>query len=94
MAMVACRYYARCMHRGIETRCMTCKNNTVRNKEEDLYEAVADRPFPETCPKLSYTGPAEHTAGYECPVCGGFTSPYHISQEEPYCKHCGYRLNF
>ena len=50
-----------------------------------------DNPIPEVNPKLTYSGPAEQTAGYKCPVCGEFTNPYQV--REGCCSHCGFKLN-
>ena len=88
---VECSYKERCKYRGASTICKTCKNNRKRNMEEDLYVKAEDNPIPEKCPRLSYNGPAEQTSGYKCPVCGGFTNPYHIRDKR--CGHCGYLLN-
>lgn len=74
--------------------CYTCSNNTKRNKKPDYYEAATDAPIPKECPKLYYDGPVEQTAGYKCPVCGGYTDPYDMgSSKDNSCIHCGYELN-
>lgn len=88
---IQCAYKERCKYRGTSTTCNSCKNNTLRNKEEDLYVEANDNPIPENCPKLSYDGPAEQTMGYKCPVCGGYTNPY--SMRDKRCGSCGYLLN-
>lgn len=88
---VQCYYVARCKYRGKSSMCGTCKNNRARHREEDLYEEAEDKPIPEECPKLTYSGPAEHTAGYKCPVCGEYTNPY--AMRENRCGGCGYLLN-
>lgn len=72
--------------------CLRCMNNRTRNQKVDMFEEHHDDPIPEKCPKLSYTGPAEHTAGFECPVCHGFTNPYRLNDKHE-CEHCGYELN-
>lgn len=89
--MVKCAYIDRCMYKK-STKCRSCKNNRVRNQEEDFYVEAKDKPFPEVNPKVTYQGPAEQTRGYECPVCGGFTNPYHITTESR-CVCCGFKLN-
>lgn len=58
----------------------------------DFFVKAKDNPIPDKCPKLTYSGPAEQTAGYECPVCGGFTNPYRLGKER-LCECCGYELN-
>jgi DNA-directed RNA polymerase subunit RPC12/RpoP len=88
--LLNCIYYNRCSKKGSRL-CGTCKNNTVRNKEEDFYEKAEDKPIPEKCPKLSYDGPAEQTSGYKCPVCESFTNPYAMRDNR--CSGCGYKLN-
>lgn len=72
-------------------KCKKCKHNRLRNFEQDCFEEARDNPIPERCPKITYNGPAEQTAGYKCPVCGSFTSPYAI--EDSLCSGCGYKLN-
>ena len=59
--------------------------------EEDLYEKANDNPIPDECPKLTYSGPAEQTLGYKCPVCGEYTNPYALTDKR--CSGCGYLLN-
>lgn len=93
MAIVTCSHMKRCKYKGQSKMCLTCEHNRTRNKEEDLYEKANDNPIPDECPKLTYYGPAEHTAGYKCPVCGAHTSPYSIDSKEPRCHGCGYLLN-
>lgn len=89
--MIKCYYLNDCTS-SRSSKCKTCKNNRMRNYIEDHYEKCEDLPKPEKCPKLSYSGPAEQTAGYKCPVCGGFTNPYHLDKEN-LCSNCGYKLN-
>lgn len=48
--------------------------------------------IPDKRPVLSYDGPLEQTAGYKCPVYGGYTDPYKLDDENE-CNHCGYILN-
>lgn len=93
MGFITCLFKDRCKYKGKSNMCMTCKKNTSRNKEEDLYEEANDTPIPDKCPKLTYVGPAEQTSGYRCPVCNGYTNPYHVDREEPRCAGCGYLLN-
>ena len=88
---IDCMYKARCKYKGKSTACKTCKNNHARNMEEDLYIKAEDNPIPDECPKLTYSGPAEHTAGYKCPVCNGYTNPYAMRDNR--CGDCGYLLN-
>ena len=90
---VKCAYTKRCKHKGNSTACGSCKNNHSRNKDEDLYEKADDNPIPDINPKLSYSGPAEQTAGYKCPVCNGYTNPYHVDRDDPRCACCGYLFN-
>jgi hypothetical protein len=59
--------------------------------EEDLYVKAEDKPIPDECPKLTFSGPAEQTAGYKCPVCGSYTNPYAMRDNR--CGECGYLLN-
>lgn len=91
MAIITCSFMKRCKYRGSSTMCLSCTNNHTRNMEEDLYEKANDNPIPEKCPKLTYSGPAEQTDGYECPVCGHHTNPYAIGNKR--CGGCGYLLN-
>jgi len=72
--------------------CNSCANNRARNIEEDFYKKANDNPIPEECPRLTYSGPAEQTMGYKCPVCGDYTNPYHLGKEKR-CSGCGYKLN-
>lgn len=72
--------------------CMHCVNNRLRNYKPNYFENARDAVMSGECPRLRYDGPAEQTAGYKCPVCGGFTNPYQIDSEKR-CKHCGYILN-
>lgn len=88
--LVNCIHLDRCSKKG-SSLCRSCKNNRVRNKEEDFYIKAEDKPIPEKCPKLSYSGPAEQTSGYECPVCGTHTNPY--AMRDSRCGGCGYKLN-
>lgn len=88
-----CHYANDCStRRSSPSRCATCENNTKRNFEEDHYKQANDNPIPAQCPRLTYSGPAEQTKGYQCPVCGGFTNPYQLKEGNS-CEHCGYRLN-
>ena len=89
---VKCSYIVRCKYKGSSTACKTCVHNTERNKIEDYYEKANDNPIPDKCPKLTYSGPAEQTAGYKCPVCGEHTNPYML-REDHLCPYCGYELN-
>lgn len=89
--IVQCSYTDRCDKKGRSTLCGSCKNNHARNREEDFYVKAEDKPIPNECPKLTYSGPAEQTAGYECPVCGYHTNPY--SMRDNRCGGCGYKLN-
>ena len=90
--LITCAYFSDCVHSGMIGKCGVCSNNTTRHKKIDFFEAANDNPIPDKCPKLTYRGPAEHTAGYECPVCGSFTNPYHL-REDHLCSGCGYELN-
>lgn len=90
--MIKCSHILRCMY-AKSYKCSSCKNNRLRNKEESFYEEAKDNPIPEKCPHLSYSGPAEQTRGYECPVCGEFTNPYFIDKDDPRCCGCGYKFN-
>lgn len=89
---VLCNHYDECAGKSV-TRCRKCVNNRMRNKEIDYFEEANDKPFPEVNPKLTYAGPAEQTAGYKCPVCDEYTSPYHVKPGEPRCGSCGFKLN-
>lgn len=88
--LLNCVYHERCSSKS-PSKCGTCKNNRARHKEEDFYTKAEDNPIPDKCPKLTFNGPAEQTAGYECPVCGTFTNPYALRDKE--CSGCGYKLN-
>lgn len=87
---VRCQYSKECSGRSI-TNCKKCRHNELRNKEVNYFEAANDNPIPDKCPPISYSGPAEQTAGYKCPVCNQFTSPYSI--RDSLCGSCGYKLN-
>lgn len=87
---VSCHYYNECAGKSA-SRCKKCKNNSVRNKELDYFEEAHDNPRPEVNPKVSFTGPAEHTAGYKCPMCGEHTNPY--AMKDSRCGGCGFKLN-
>lgn len=88
---IQCAHKERCKYKGTSTMCKSCKNNHLRNMEEDLYIRAEDNPIPDKCSKLTYSGPAEQTAGYKCPVCGSFTNPYAMRDNR--CGGCGYLLN-
>lgn len=89
--IIACDRAAQCIRYGAR-ECSLCKNNKVRNIESgDWFIEAEDNPIPVECPKLTYSGPAEHTAGYKCPVCGEYTNPYRLVDYR--CEHCGYKLN-
>lgn len=87
---ILCSYSTECS-RKMSSSCSKCKNNKLRNKEIDFFEEANDSPIPDKCPILTFSGPAEQTAGYQCPVCGGFTNPYAIKDSR--CGSCGYKLN-
>lgn len=89
--LVACYYWERCMHKKT-SKCAKCKNNHNRNKERSFFIEANDNPIPDECPHLTYSGSAEQTAGYKCPVCGEFTNPYHLDKDNR-CSGCGYKLN-
>ena len=90
--VVKCNHLGECITRVRKPMaCRICKNNRLRNKELDFFEEAKDNPIPVKCPRITYNGPAEQTAGYKCPVCGGFTDPYGI--EDSRCAHCGYKMN-
>lgn len=91
MPIVTCIHMKKCKYKGESTMCISCANNRTRNMEEDLYKKAEDNPIPDKCPRLSYDGPAEQTAGYKCPVCNGFTNPYQMRNSR--CCNCGYLLN-
>lgn len=87
---VSCHYYNECAGRSA-TRCKNCRNNHLRNKEIDYFEAANDNAIPNPNPKVTYSGPAEQTVGYKCPVCGEHTNPYAIRDNR--CGSCGFKLN-
>lgn len=87
---VSCSYYDKCHGRSV-TNCKKCKNNHMRNKEINYFELANDNPIPNPNPKVTYSGPAEQTAGYKCPVCGEFTNPY--AMRDSRCGSCGFKLN-
>ena len=87
---VQCTYYERCAGRSV-TNCKKCRHNRMRNKEVDYFEAANDNPIPNPNPSVTYSGPAEQTAGYKCPVCGDFTNPY--AMRDSRCGGCGFKLN-
>ena len=88
--LVDCAYFKECSSKSA-TKCRRCKNNHVRNMERDYFVEANDNPIPDKCPKLTYSGPAEQTAGYKCPVCGNHTNPY--AMQDNRCGGCGYKLN-
>lgn len=88
--LVDCAYLKECASKST-TNCRRCKNNKIRNMERDYFEEANDNPIPDKCPKLTYSGPAEQTAGFKCPVCGHYTNPY--SMKDNRCGGCGYKLN-
>lgn len=87
---VQCSYYNECAGRS-STNCKKCKNNHMRNKEINYFEAAKDNPIPNPNPRVTYSGPAEQTAGYKCPVCGTHTNPYAMRDNR--CEGCGFKLN-
>ena len=87
---VKCTFYDKCAGKTPE-RCRVCANNHLRNKEIDYFEKAHDNPIPTVNPKVTFSGPAEQTRGYECPVCGCHTNPYTIKENR--CEHCGFKLN-
>lgn len=89
--IVRCAYFKECAGRSRE-HCRKCINNKLRNKEINYFEEALDNPIPDVNPKVTFTGPAEHTAGYKCPVCGEHTNPYALDSENR-CKECGFKLN-
>lgn len=90
--MFTCDYSNDCYTRKTNPiKCKRCRNNKSRNYQEDHFIEANDKPIPEKCPRLTYDGPAEQTAGYECPVCGTFTNPY--AMRNKLCSGCGYKLN-
>lgn len=90
-AEIECQCLTVCSRKMSEA-CKVCRHNTLRNKEIDYFENANDNPIPEKCPPLTYSGPAEQTAGYQCPVCGHYTNPYALGSERR-CRGCGYKLN-
>lgn len=88
---ILCSYSAECSRKK-STSCLLCKHNRLRNKEVDFFEEANDNPIPDKCPRLTYSGPAKLTAGYECPVCGHHTNPYALGEDKR-CNGCGYKLN-
>lgn len=87
---VDCSYYKECAGKS-STNCKKCKHNHLRNKEINYFEEANDNPIPDVNPRVTFSGPAEQTAGYKCPVCGEFTNPYHIRDSR--CGSCGFKLN-
>lgn len=88
---IRCAYINICKSaKGKVNRCYKCKHNTLRNKVYDFFEEANDNPIPDECPLLHYSGPAEQTPGYKCPVCGEYTNPYHLCDD--LCSSCGYKL--
>lgn len=88
--LITCAHFNECSSKSV-TRCKRCKNNKTRNVEIDFFEAANDNPIPEKDPYVTFDGPAEQTAGYQCPVCGGFTNPY--TMRDSRCVECGFKLN-
>ena len=88
--LVDCPYYKECAGRST-TNCKKCSNNHLRNKEVNYFEEAHDNPIPDPNPVVTYNGPAEQTAGYKCPVCGHYTSPYIMRDNR--CEGCGFKLN-
>lgn len=87
-----CNYAEVCLTRKTkEEKCMKCKNNKKRNYIEDYFIEANDESIPKqhVDPK-PYTGPAEQTLGYECPVCHEYTNPYRMINGT--CFYCGYKL--
>lgn len=84
-----CAYSDRCASAN-SIKCKKCSHNKKRNFIQDFYQEANDNEIPDNCPPLRYNGPAEQTAGYCCPVCGGYTNPYSLNNN--LCSHCGYRL--
>ena len=89
--MIECNFFEDCLSRNTD-KCNYCKYNTRRNYMKDYFVNANDNVLQEKPSKLTYEGPAEQTAGYCCPVCGGYTNPYQLVDKNC-CKHCGYRLN-
>lgn len=88
---VLCTHFNECAGKSRDA-CRKCVNNRVRNQEINFFEEAKDNPIPYPNPRVTYSGPAEQTAGYKCPVCGQFTSPYSIDKENR-CGSCGFKLN-
>ena len=88
--VITCNYLNICTR--AKHSCLDCKNNKTRNQKVDMFVQHNDDPIPLNCPKLTFSGPAEQTDGYECPVCHGFTNPYALNKDHE-CGHCGYKLN-
>lgn len=91
MKTVECKYITECEYTRTD-KCKICANNTKRNYVESHFVKANDKPIPKENPRVSYSGPAEQTAGYKCPVCGGYTNPYQLNSEK-LCVNCGFRLN-
>ena len=90
--LIKCSYIHECSTLDEHpAKCYKCKNNVYRNLKQDFFVEATDNPIPDKCPRLTYTGPAEQTAGYKCPVCGEYTNPYHV--KDNLCGGCGYKLN-
>lgn len=87
---VQCAYYKECSSKS-STKCRQCKNNKVRNMEMDYFVNAKDNPIPDVNPRVTYSGPAEQTMGYQCPVCGEHTNPYAMRDNR--CGACGFKLN-
>ena len=87
---VRCTYFNECSGKS-STNCKKCKNNHIRNKEVNYFEAANDNPIPYPNPRVTYSGPAEQTAGYKCPVCEEYTNPY--TMDDGRCGSCGFKLN-
>lgn len=88
---IECIYKNDCASGKDKTKCKICGHNTKRNFVEDHFVKATDGPIPDKCPVLTYSGPAEQTAGYKCPVCGSYTNPY--AMRGSLCGGCGYKLN-
>lgn len=87
---VECSVYKECADRSA-VNCKKCRNNRIRNKEIHYFDPADDNPIPYPNPKVTYSGPAEQTAGYKCPVCGEYTNPYAMREDR--CGGCGFKLN-
>lgn len=88
---IRCTYNKICSKAG-SSHCFICAHNTLRNQLIDCFQEAHDNPIPKQCPKLTYSGTAEQTDGYKCPVCGCYTNPYALG-EDHLCNGCGYKLN-